>query len=235
MKHPLTAIRSSLVDDEPCEPGDRGFERASQPGDTVAFAPIPEHDEVPAAKGEGRRSFTDEDGTPSPRFSGPRRAVRSRAVPCFRVTLARGALAGRVVRTAQSGGCRVGGCRAGGRDVTAGPANRIREIRCERGLTQSRLAELVNATTQQISYLERGERQLTLHWMTRLAAALGCAPADLFSPAAPSPDPRRRGAALARPAPRPLAGGARRPPDDRAVDDRRRSGLGRRRPRSTHR
>jgi len=42
--------------------------------------------------------------------------------------------------------------------VTAGPANRIREIRCERGLTQSRLAELVNATTQQISYLERGER-----------------------------------------------------------------------------
>ena len=71
--------------------------------------------------------------------------------------------------------------------MTAGPANRIREIRCERGLTQSRLAELVNATTQQISYLERGERQLTLHWMTRLAAALGCAPADLFSPEAPAP------------------------------------------------
>ena len=71
--------------------------------------------------------------------------------------------------------------------MTAGPANRIREIRCQRGLTQSRLAELVNATTQQISYLERGERQLTLHWMTRLAAALGCAPADLFSPAAPPP------------------------------------------------
>ena len=71
--------------------------------------------------------------------------------------------------------------------MTAEPANRIREIRSARGLTQSRLAELVNATTQQISYLERGERQLTLHWMTRLAAALGCAPADLFSPAPPQP------------------------------------------------
>ena len=66
--------------------------------------------------------------------------------------------------------------------MTAEPANRIREIRSARGLTQSRLAELVNSTTQQISYLERGERQLTLHWMTRLAAALGCGPADLFSP-----------------------------------------------------
>jgi len=101
MKHPLTAICSSLVDDEPCEPGDRGVERASRPGDTVAFAPVPEHDDVPAAKGEGRRSFTDEDGTPSPRFSGCGGRSDRAQFHDFRVTPARGALAGRVVRTAR--------------------------------------------------------------------------------------------------------------------------------------
>lgn len=58
--------------------------------------------------------------------------------------------------------------------------NRIKECRQRRGLTQCRLAELVNATTQQISHLERGERQLTLHWMVRIGAALRCEPADLL-------------------------------------------------------
>ena len=58
--------------------------------------------------------------------------------------------------------------------------NRIKECRQTRGLTQGRLAELVNATTQQISHLERGERQLTLHWMVRIGAALRCDPADLL-------------------------------------------------------
>ena len=58
--------------------------------------------------------------------------------------------------------------------------NRIKECRQRRGLTQCRLAELVNATTQQISHLERGERQLTLHWMVRIGAALRCDPADLL-------------------------------------------------------
>ena len=49
------------------------------------------------------------------------------------------------------------------------------------------MAELVNATPQQISHLERGERQLTLNWMSRLAAALRCRPADLLpqTPASP--------------------------------------------------
>ena len=58
--------------------------------------------------------------------------------------------------------------------------NRIKECRQRRGLTQCRLAELVNATTQQISHLERGERQLTLHWMVRIGAALRCEPAELL-------------------------------------------------------
>ena len=58
--------------------------------------------------------------------------------------------------------------------------NRIKECRQRQGLTQCRLAELVNSTTQQISLLERGERQLTLHWMVRIGAALCCEPADLL-------------------------------------------------------
>lgn len=59
-------------------------------------------------------------------------------------------------------------------------SNRIKQLRNERGLRQWQLAELVNSTPQQISHLERGERQLTLQWMSRLSAALGCQPADLL-------------------------------------------------------
>ena len=43
-----------------------------------------------------------------------------------------------------------------------GAPNRIRQLRMQRGLRQWQLAALVNATPQQVSHLERGERQLTL-------------------------------------------------------------------------
>ena len=64
-------------------------------------------------------------------------------------------------------------------------SNRIKQLRAELGLTQWQLAELVNATPQQISHLERSKRQLTQGWMNRLSEALRCRPADLL-PQAPS-------------------------------------------------
>ena len=60
---PVDGDLQLVVDDDPCEPGDCDLEWALQPGNTVAFAPVLEHNDVPVAKGEGRGSFTDEDGT----------------------------------------------------------------------------------------------------------------------------------------------------------------------------
>lgn len=58
--------------------------------------------------------------------------------------------------------------------------NRIRVLRKQRGFSQFELAERLDATTQQVSHLERGKRRLTLQWMQRVAAALECDPADLL-------------------------------------------------------
>ena len=52
-----------IVDDYPCEPGDCDIEWAFRPGDTIAFAPVLEHNDVPVAKVEGRVMETDEEGT----------------------------------------------------------------------------------------------------------------------------------------------------------------------------
>ena len=67
-------------------------------------------------------------------------------------------------------------------------SNRIKQLRAARGLTQWQLADLVNATPQQISHLERSKRQLTQGWMNRLSEALRCQPADLLPQAPASPD-----------------------------------------------
>ncbi len=58
--------------------------------------------------------------------------------------------------------------------------NRIRQIREDRGLSQQELADRVGTSNQQISLLERGERQLTANWMERLAKGLDVNPADLL-------------------------------------------------------
>ncbi len=58
--------------------------------------------------------------------------------------------------------------------------NRIREWRRRRGLSVEELARRSRTTPSQISKLERGERRLTLDWMTRLAKALACRREDLF-------------------------------------------------------
>lgn len=54
--------------------------------------------------------------------------------------------------------------------------NRIRQLREARGLTLDQLAKAVGTTNQQVSHLELGKRELTVDWLRRLGAALGCHP-----------------------------------------------------------
>ncbi|MEK7244720.1 MAG: helix-turn-helix transcriptional regulator [Pseudomonadota bacterium] len=58
--------------------------------------------------------------------------------------------------------------------------NHIKELRKGRGWSQNELARNIGTSNQQVSYLETGQRRLTDVWMLRLAAALGCHPADLL-------------------------------------------------------
>jgi len=58
--------------------------------------------------------------------------------------------------------------------------NRIAELRKARGLTLQALADMVGASNQQISHLEKGRRGLTVDWVDRLAEALDCHPFDLL-------------------------------------------------------
>ncbi len=58
--------------------------------------------------------------------------------------------------------------------------NRIREWREARKMSRADLAERVGTVAAQIQKLELGLRQLTQTWMSKLAPALGCAPADLL-------------------------------------------------------
>ncbi|HET7411646.1 MAG TPA: helix-turn-helix domain-containing protein [Pararhizobium sp.] len=62
-------------------------------------------------------------------------------------------------------------------------ANRIKEMREQRGVTQEQLAEMVEPQTSaaQISKLESGKLGLKLDWMVRIARALGCEPEDLIT------------------------------------------------------
>lgn len=59
--------------------------------------------------------------------------------------------------------------------------NRIRELRMEAGLSQQALGDAVGVSKVTISDLERGEMQLTVDYMRRLAKALDVEPADLLS------------------------------------------------------
>lgn len=79
-------------------------------------------------------------------------------------------------------------------------SNRLREFRDRAGLSMQALANRVGTTAPQINKLEKGERRLTLDWMTRLAGALGIEAKDLL------PLPTRAPPA-ASPQNRPLLGG----------------------------
>lgn len=59
--------------------------------------------------------------------------------------------------------------------------NRIRFWRQQRGWTLQQLADAAGTTRAQIDKLERGTRRLTVDWMVRLAAPLGCDPRSLMA------------------------------------------------------
>ena len=65
-------------------------------------------------------------------------------------------------------------------DIDASMQNRIGILRVEKGLSLTDLARLAGTTKAQIQKLERGERRLSLQWMSRLARALGVKMSDLL-------------------------------------------------------
>lgn len=58
--------------------------------------------------------------------------------------------------------------------------NRISELRRRAGMSQSDLAERIGTTLSMIGKIERGDRNLNNRWLSDIAAALHCAPADLI-------------------------------------------------------
>lgn len=59
-------------------------------------------------------------------------------------------------------------------------SNMIKMLRKQRGLTLQALADAIGTSNQQISRLEQGKIRLTVDWMDKIAAALGCEMADLL-------------------------------------------------------
>jgi transcriptional regulator with XRE-family HTH domain len=57
---------------------------------------------------------------------------------------------------------------------------RVRELRLERDLSQERLAEHAGLHRTYVGDIERGERNVALDNICRLADALGVHPGDLF-------------------------------------------------------
>jgi transcriptional regulator with XRE-family HTH domain len=65
--------------------------------------------------------------------------------------------------------------------ATAEFGRRVRQRRHERGLSQEALADLASLHWTFIGQVERGRRNLTLHNILKLAAALGVDAADLVT------------------------------------------------------
>ena len=61
-------------------------------------------------------------------------------------------------------------------------AERLRELREERGLSQSALARRANLTPAAINRIEMGKRSPTSETIGKLAAGLGVQPGELFPP-----------------------------------------------------
>jgi transcriptional regulator with XRE-family HTH domain len=59
---------------------------------------------------------------------------------------------------------------------------RIAELRQGLGITLSEFAQRLGVTYQNLQRIERGEQNLTIRTMVKLATALGVRPADLFDP-----------------------------------------------------
>jgi transcriptional regulator with XRE-family HTH domain len=58
----------------------------------------------------------------------------------------------------------------------------LRELRVARNLTQERLAELAGVDRNYIGQIERGERNVALVNIVRIARALGVPPRELLAP-----------------------------------------------------
>ena len=58
--------------------------------------------------------------------------------------------------------------------------SKLRQLRKAKGLSQAKLAELIDASQSDIARLERGSRRLTADWIRRIATALDLRPADLL-------------------------------------------------------
>jgi transcriptional regulator with XRE-family HTH domain len=65
--------------------------------------------------------------------------------------------------------------------------NRIKELREARGWSMAQLSARLTPPTDasQINKLEKGQRELTIAWMNRIAVALGCEPRDLIGYSVP--------------------------------------------------
>ena len=72
------------------------------------------------------------------------------------------------------------GSRQSGRSARAVFAANVRRIRDKRGLSQEKLAELANLHRTYVGSVERGERNVSIDNMERLAAALAVALRDLL-------------------------------------------------------
>ncbi len=70
--------------------------------------------------------------------------------------------------------------RCGRRAMAARIGERIRELRKERGLTQRALAERVGVSQQNVSQIEKGDRQPQAEELPRFARALGVPVSSLF-------------------------------------------------------
>ena len=60
--------------------------------------------------------------------------------------------------------------------------SKLRKLREAAGLSQTKLAKLVEASLEQVCQLENGRRGKTIEWAKRLAPALRTAPTELLPP-----------------------------------------------------
>lgn len=68
------------------------------------------------------------------------------------------------------------------RDPNTVAADRIRELRVRKGWSQEELAAKCDLHRTYVGAIERGERNVTLRTLARIADALGCDITDLLSP-----------------------------------------------------
>lgn len=65
-------------------------------------------------------------------------------------------------------------------DLYSQIGKRIKELRKEKGFTQSRLAEIVSLTRTSITNIEKGRQKLLVHTLWDLADAIGVHPKSFF-------------------------------------------------------